>query len=70
MKQSKVWSSLESPPTMKNRGNRWGRGTEGMVCRDAHLAPAHLAPHAEIIANLLNGTSAARPDDEGALTTS
>lgn len=44
--------------------------SEGMVRRYAHLAPAHLAPHAEIVANLLSGTSAAQPDDEGELTTS
>jgi len=34
--------------------------SEGMVRRYAHLAPAHLAPHAEIVANLLGGTSAAQ----------
>jgi integrase len=44
--------------------------SEGMVRRYAHLAPAHLAPHAEIVANLLSGTSAAQPDDESTLTTS
>ena len=41
-----------------------------MVRRYAHLAPAHLAPHAEIVANLLGGTNAAQTEDEGKLTTS
>ena len=44
--------------------------SEGMVRRYAHLAPAHLAPHAEIVANLLGGTSAAQSEDESKLTTS
>ena len=43
---------------------------EGMARRYAHLAPAHLAPHAEIVANLLGGTSAAQSEDESKLTTS
>ena len=30
--------------------------SEEMVRRYAHLAPAHLAPHAEIVANPLGGT--------------
>ena len=38
--------------------------SEGMVRRYAHLAPAHLAPHAEIVANLLGGTSAAQSEDK------
>ena len=32
-----------------------------MVRRYAHLAPAHLVKHAEVVANLLGGTSAAQP---------
>ena len=44
--------------------------SEEMVRRYAHLAPAHLAPHAEIIAKLLSGTSAAQPDDVSELTSS
>ena len=39
--------------------------SEGMVRRYAHLAPAHLAPHAEIVANLLGGTNAAQSSDDG-----
>jgi predicted amino acid dehydrogenase len=31
-----------------------------MVRRYAHLAPAHLAKHAEVVAGLLNDTSAAQ----------
>ncbi len=31
--------------------------SEEMVRRYAHLAPAHLAPHAEIVARLLSGTA-------------
>ncbi|MDB5924456.1 MAG: integrase family protein [Betaproteobacteria bacterium] len=34
--------------------------SEGMVRRYAHLAPAHLAAHAEVVAGLLGGTSAAQ----------
>lgn len=37
--------------------------SEGMVRRYAHLAPAHLAAHAVIVANLLRGTNAAQPED-------
>jgi integrase len=41
--------------------------SEGMVRRYAHLAPAHLAAHAEIVANVLRGTTAAQPKDQGAV---
>ena len=35
-----------------------------MVRRYAHLAPAHLVQHAEVVANLLNGTDAAQSPNE------
>ena len=38
--------------------------SEGMVRRYAHLAPAHLAVHAEVIAGLLGGTELAQPAKE------
>jgi len=38
--------------------------SEGMVRRYAHLAPAQLAQHAEIVSNLLDGTIAAQPPKE------
>lgn len=38
--------------------------SEGMVRRYAYLAPAHLAPHAEVIAGLLGGTNAAHATKE------
>jgi integrase len=40
--------------------------SEGMVRRYAHLAPAHLAKHAEVISAMLGGTNSAQPEkDEG-----
>jgi integrase len=40
--------------------------SEGMVRRYAHLAPAHLAKHAEVISAMLDGTNSAQPEkDEG-----
>lgn len=44
--------------------------SESMVRRYAHLAPAQLAQHAEIVSNLLDGTIAAQPANEGALVPS
>jgi len=41
-----------------------------MVRRYAHLAPAHLAPYAEIVSNLLGGTSASQPEDKSEISTS
>lgn len=41
--------------------------SEGMVRRYAHLAPAQLAQHAEVVSNLLNGTIAAQPPKEKGL---
>jgi integrase len=38
--------------------------SEGMVRRYAHLAPAHLAEHAERIAGLVSGTDLAQPPKE------
>lgn len=38
--------------------------SEGMVRRYAHLAPAHLAPYAEVIAGLLGGTDTAHATKE------
>lgn len=38
--------------------------SEGMVRRYAHLAPAHLLPHAEKVADVLNGTTAAQVGKE------
>jgi len=38
--------------------------SEGMVRRYAHLAPAHLAEHAERIAGLIGGTDLAQPANE------
>jgi len=38
--------------------------SEGMVRRNAHLAPAHLAEHAERIAGLIGGTDLAQPAKE------
>jgi len=38
--------------------------SEGMVRRYAHLAPAHLAPHAEVVAKLLDGRSTAQQEDK------
>ena len=41
--------------------------SEGMVRRYAHLGPAHLAQHAEVIAAMLKGTDTAQPsEDKGA----
>lgn len=40
--------------------------SEGMVRRYAHLAPAHLAEHAEVIAGILGDTKSAQTsNDEG-----
>ena len=40
--------------------------SEGMVRRYAHLAPAHLAEHAEVIAGILGDTNSAQTaNDEG-----
>ena len=44
--------------------------SEGMVRRYAHLAPAQLAQHAEIVSNLLDGTIAAQPPKEKELAVS
>ncbi len=44
--------------------------SEGMVRRYAHLAPAQLAQHAEVVSKLLDGTIATQPAKEGELTTS
>ena len=44
--------------------------SESMVRRYAHLAPAQLAQHAEIVSNPLDDTIAAQPAKEGELTTS
>ncbi len=44
--------------------------SEGMVRRYAHLAPAQLSHHAEVVSKLLDGTTAAQPENEGELTTS
>lgn len=41
-----------------------GWESEGMVRRYAHLAPAHLAEHAERIAGLIGGTELAQPAKE------
>ena len=38
-----------------------------MVRRYAHLAPAHLVKHAEVIANLLGGTDATQRQNEKGL---
>jgi integrase len=38
--------------------------SEGMVRRYAHLAPAHLAKHAEVISAMLKGTITAQPSEE------
>jgi integrase len=38
--------------------------SEGMVRRYAHLAPAHLAEHAEVIAGILANTKPAQTTDE------
>jgi integrase len=38
--------------------------SEGMVRRYAHLGPAHLAQHAEVITAMLKGTNSAQPSDE------
>jgi integrase len=44
--------------------------SEGMVRRYAHLGPAHLAQHAEVITAMLKGTNTAQPseDDEAGNT--
>ena len=42
---------------------------EGMARRYAPLAPAHFAPHAEIVANLLSGANPAQPPDDTSLVT-
>ena len=44
--------------------------SESMVRRYAHLAPANLAQHAEVITSLLDGTNAAQAKKEGELTRS
>ena len=44
--------------------------SEGMVRRYAHLAPAQLAQHAEIVSNLLDGTIAAQSPKEKGLALS
>lgn len=41
--------------------------SEGMVRLYAHLAPAQLAQHAEVVSNLLDGTIAAQPPKEKGL---
>jgi len=41
--------------------------SESMVRRYAHLAPAQLAQHAEVVSNLLDGTIAAQPPKEKGL---
>jgi integrase len=41
--------------------------SEGMVRRYAHLAPAQLAQHAEVVSGLLDGTIAAQPAKEKGL---
>jgi hypothetical protein len=38
--------------------------SEGMVRRYAHLAPAHLAQHAEVISRVLGGTDTAQREKE------
>jgi hypothetical protein len=38
--------------------------SEGMVRRYAHLAPAHLRQHAEVLTEVLNGTITAQPGNE------
>jgi integrase len=38
--------------------------SEGMVRRYAHLAPAHLAKHAEVISAMLGGTNSAQPEKD------
>jgi len=43
--------------------------SEGMVRRYAHLAPAQLAQHAQIVSNLLDGTIAAQATKEKGLVT-
>jgi integrase len=44
--------------------------SEGMVRRYAHLAPAHLAKHAEVISAMLKGTDSAQPTNEKGLDSS
>lgn len=38
--------------------------SEGMVRRYAHLGPAHLAQHAEVITAMLKGTNSAQPSEQ------
>jgi hypothetical protein len=47
-----------------------GWESEVMVRRYAHLAPAQLVRHAEVISNLLDDTIAAQPAKEGELASS
>jgi hypothetical protein len=44
--------------------------SEGMVRRYAHLAPAHLAKHAEVISAMLKGTDPAQSTNEKGLDSS
>jgi integrase len=38
--------------------------SEGMVRRYAHLGPAHLAQHAQVISAMLKGTDSTQPTNE------